>query len=144
MAYYGGQEKKVKQAKRKSEQVLFPKHQFIIEGSCSHILGFLPFSLSSFKKKLSHLNAITNNNKTYLESKQFRVKTQINRSIQDLEALKYTCNVNKITSRTPDSLQISSFCSKIQLPKQSVTLLKEFCLEEMRLFCASLSILLRP
>lgn len=109
---------------------------------CSFFL-FLSFSFfHPFKKKLSHKNARTNNNKTYQESRQFRVKTQVNESIQELEALKYTYSVNKITSRTPDSLQISykSFCSKEQPLKQSVTLLKEFCPVKIQLFeCPFLS-----
>lgn len=33
--------KKAEQAKRKTKQVLFPKHYFIIEGSCFKVLGFL-------------------------------------------------------------------------------------------------------
>lgn len=36
-----GKKKKAEQAKRKTKQVLFPKHYFIIEGSCFKVLGFL-------------------------------------------------------------------------------------------------------
>lgn len=135
MTHYVWWAKKRKQNKQKERlsKYFSLNITLLLRAHASKFWGFLLcsfFFLSffcPFKKNLSHKNARTKNNQTYQESRQFRVETQVNESIQELEALKYTCNVNKITSRISDSLKSSfkTFCSKEQLLKQSVTLLRE-------------------
>lgn len=135
MTHYVWWAKKRKQNKQKERlsKYFSLNITLLLRAHASKFWGFLlcsSFFLSffcPFKKNLSHKNARTKNNQTYQESRQFRVETQVNESIQELEALKYTCNVNKITSRISDSLKSSfrTFCSKEQLLKQSVTLLRE-------------------